>query len=299
MLLRSSSEARALIVDPSARRAYPPPMSRHFWIGLALVAVAWPLNWTLDDLRTHLLFFPLWLGYVLVVDGIVLRRTGSSMLRRSRTGFVLMFVFSAAVWWLFELINLRIRNWRYDGREYFTDLEYALLASLSFSIVIPAVFETADLWRSFKWSRTWEKHRPVLVSRRMLIGWFFGGLAMIVLVVAFPRFTYPLTWIALLFLVEPVAYRLRRASLLHHLERGDWTPWIVLPLGAITCGFFWEMWNFWSYPKWIYDVPGFNFWHVFEMPFFGYFGYLPFGLELYPLIHLLLGPKAQRTLGWS
>lgn len=60
---------------------------------------------------------------------------------------------------------------------------------------------------------------------------------------------------------------------------------------ALVCGVFWELWNWHAYPKWVYDTPGWDFWHVFEMPLFGYLGYLPFGLELYPLAHLLL-PRA-------
>ena len=49
------------------------------WVGLALIAICWPLNWTLPGLRTHLLFFPLWLGYTLAVDALTLRRSGSSL----------------------------------------------------------------------------------------------------------------------------------------------------------------------------------------------------------------------------
>ena len=48
------------------------------------------------------------------------------------------------------------------------------------------------------------------------------------------------------------------------------------------------MWNFYSYPKWIYHVPFVGFWHVFEMPILGYTGYLPFALELFALYHLIL-----------
>ena len=44
---------------------------RHGWLGLALVAVFWILNWTLSGLRTHWGFFPLWLGYCLTVDALV------------------------------------------------------------------------------------------------------------------------------------------------------------------------------------------------------------------------------------
>ena len=82
-----------------AQEASARPM--HGWVGLVLIAIFWPLNWFLPGLRTHLLFFPLWLGYVLVVDALVLHRRGTSILSRSRRGFVLLFVLSAPAWWLF------------------------------------------------------------------------------------------------------------------------------------------------------------------------------------------------------
>ena len=45
------------------------------WVGLGLLAVCWPLNWTLPGTRTAYLFFPLWLGYILTVDALVFNRT--------------------------------------------------------------------------------------------------------------------------------------------------------------------------------------------------------------------------------
>ena len=51
--------------------------ARQGWIGLLLLAVCWPLNWTLPGMRTAYLFFPLWLGYILVVDALVLTRAGT------------------------------------------------------------------------------------------------------------------------------------------------------------------------------------------------------------------------------
>jgi hypothetical protein len=64
-------------------------------------------------------------------------------------------------------------------------------------------------------------------------------------------------------------------------------------LGAVICGFFWEMWNYYSYPKWIYHTPGAQFLHVFEMPLLGYGGYVPFALELYALKNFLW-PRSPR-----
>src|SRR5687767_5479950 len=98
-----------------------PPVQ--LWIGLALIAVAWPLNWLLEGVRAHILFFPLWLGYTLAVDGLVYLRKGTSLLTRSASGYAGLFLISAPAWWLFELINWRTQNWVYVGREVFTDLE--------------------------------------------------------------------------------------------------------------------------------------------------------------------------------
>lgn len=85
---------------------------RHGWIGLLLIAITWPLNWGVgvEGLRTHLLFVPLWLGYALVVDAMVKRRRGTSILTRSRRDFAGLFLASVPGWWLFEAVNARTQN---------------------------------------------------------------------------------------------------------------------------------------------------------------------------------------------
>jgi hypothetical protein len=70
---------------------------------------------------------------------------------------------------------------------------------------------------------------------------------------------------------------------------GDWRPLLALWVGCFICGFFWEMWNFYSYPKWVYHIPFFNLLYIFEMPILGYFGYLPFSMELFALYHFIIG----------
>ena len=108
------------------------------WFGLLLLAVCWPLNWTLPGMRTAYLFLPLWLGYILLVDASVFARAGTSLWTRSRRDFVVLFFVSAPVWWLFEVINSRTRNWEYRGSDTLTPLEYYTLCTLSFSTVMPA-----------------------------------------------------------------------------------------------------------------------------------------------------------------
>ena len=97
------------------RHQRPQALATHGWAGVILIALAWPLNWMLPGLRTHLLFFPLWLGYALLVDALVLRRRGTSILARSRRDFAALFACSAPAWWLFEAFNWRTQNWHYLG----------------------------------------------------------------------------------------------------------------------------------------------------------------------------------------
>jgi hypothetical protein len=56
------------------------------------------------------------------------------------------------------------------------------------------------------------------------------------------------------------------------------------------------MWNYYSYPKWVYNVPFLGFARVFEMPILGYGGYLPFSLELFALYHLVVGLFKSKNL---
>ena len=72
--------------------------------------------------RDGVSLFPLWLGYVLVVDALVAARTGSSMWTRSRKEFVLLFVASSPVWWMFEVINHRTANWQGPWKKRFRDI---------------------------------------------------------------------------------------------------------------------------------------------------------------------------------
>lgn len=256
-------------------------------MGLLLIAVFWPLNWLLPGMRTAYLFFPLWLGYILVVDALVFARTGTSLWTRSRRDFVLLFVASSPVWWIFEVINERTGNWEYLGSGQFTRLEYYVLCTLSFSTVMPAVFETAEYVRQFRWVDGLRPGWRLAPSPRLDLGLLLTGLAMLALTLAWPRFFYPFVWTSLVLLLEPLNGWLGRRRLLQFLEQGDWRPLLSLALGALICGFFWEMWNYKSFPKWIYHTPGAQYLHVFEMPLLGYGGYIPFALELFLLKNLL------------
>jgi hypothetical protein len=267
----------------------------HGWIGLGLVVLFWILNWMLTGPRTHWGFFPLWLGYCLGVDGLCVRRTGTSLFTRSPRKYAGLFLASAPVWWLFELINLRTRNWVYSGAELFTPLEYALLATLSFSTVVPAVFGAAEFFAGFGFIKRFGRGPVIGIDARTTNIMFLAGWLMLALMLAWPKLFFPFVWISVYFILEPVNVRLGNRSLLQWTARGDWRPIIALWLGVWLTAFFWEMWNYYSYPKWIYRIPWGDRLHVFEMPLPGYCGYLPFALELSAIYNLTSGCLGDRS----
>jgi hypothetical protein len=261
----------------------------HGWLGLGLVAIFWTLNWSLSGLRTHWTFFPLWLGYCLTVDALVLIRKGDSMLTRSFRAYVELFLVSVSAWWLFELLNWRTQNWFYEGRQFFTDVQYTVLASVSFSTVMPAVFGTAELVSTFNWLAEVRPRSRIVPTQTRLLGFFVAGWLMLALLFLWPLYFFPFLWLSVYFILEPLNVWLGNRSLAHYTAVGDWRPVLALWVGCLICSFFWEMWNFCSYPKWVYRVPFADVLHVFEMPLLGYGGYLPFSLELFAIYHWVMG----------
>ena len=267
----------------------------HGWLGLGLIVIFWTLNWTLTGARTHWGFFPMWLGYCLAMDGFVLGRTGTSLLSRSPCRYVGLFLISAPIWWIFELLNARTRNWTYLGTEIFTPVEYAFWTTLSFTTVIPAVFGSAEFFACFDFIKNLKRGPVIGIAKRTTLGFFVLGWLMLALMLIWPNVFFLFIWLSLYFILEPINIWLGNRSLAEWTQKGDWRPIVALWLGVLLTAFFWEMWNFYSYPKWIYHVGWGDWLHLFEMPLLGYGGYLPFALELYALYHLVNGLFRDKT----
>lgn len=257
-------------------------LPRWFWFGLILNVLSWICTWGRFDwlgfMKDHL-FFPLWLGYILVMDGLVFRRIGSSILSRSPRKFVALFPASAIVWWYFEYLNRFMQNWWYDGVTLFSGLHYALFATLCFSTVLPAIFETAEWLSSFAWFRTAYSNGPRWppVKPSALIAIVSAGILGLVLLTMFPNTFFFMTWLAPLAILAGCFGLAGMPTPFSDLKDGNYTCLFTLAAAALVCGFFWEMWNFFSLPKWHYTVSYVTRWKIFEMPVAGYAGYLPFG----------------------
>jgi hypothetical protein len=274
-------------LPPSVSRL--PPSASRFplwgWAGLALGMGAWVLAWTRFAWFAPLqafTFSPLWLAYIVVINALTFRRTGRCMLKDRPLYLLKLFVLSAAFWWFFEYLNRFVQNWYYEGIGSLTPGEYFVFATLPFSTVLPAVLGTYDLLASYPRLSAGladfiviRPRRPRLIAGLMLVA-ACAGLTGIGI---WPDLLFPLLWLAPLIILTSLQGLCGPSTLFADVSRGDWRRLWLLALSALICGFFWEMWNYYSLAKWIYAVPYVNRFKIFEMPILGYIGYLPFGLE--------------------
>ena len=108
-------------------------------IGAVVTIVAWALAWSRAGVLSEYSFFPLWLGYILTMNGISDVAFQTSLLRVMRGRLLWLFAISVPLWWFFEAVNRLVRNWEYVIPHPISDLYYIVEASIYFSTVVPAV----------------------------------------------------------------------------------------------------------------------------------------------------------------
>ena len=298
LLLGSVAPFLWCLAGARATRPTPIRLARDFpWWGIAAfiwTGVIWAMAWSSPAILAgvrRFSFTPLWLGYIVIVNAFLWWRSGYSLLTHRPRYLVQLFVLSAVFWWFFEYLNRFVHNWHYQLVEDYTPLEYFLVATPPFSTVLPAVLSTYLLLRTFPrlwWGVhvTWRLHpsQPRYLGGVALL---LGALGLLGIAV-FPLRLYPLVWVAPLILVTAAQATAGHATVFSSLTQGDWRPVWLAALSGILCGFFWEMWNWGSLPRWAYTVPAVQRFHLFEMPLIGYTGYLPFGVECLAIAHLYL-----------
>ncbi len=247
------------------------------WLSLGWIAAWWWIAWTRQPMFAWIqghTFTPLWIGYIAAINAATYARTGRCLLLDRTRHLLTLFLWSAAFWWFFEYLNRFVQNWMYHGVSEWSPLEYFLLATLSFSTVLPAVLSTEEFLRALGVAHRADD-RPVGVPGHLTRAtWLILSLASLVFLGSAPDYLFPFLWLAPLGLLVMIYPK----EQIH-----DVFPTVGSLLrfsaAALVCGFFWEMWNLHSMAKWVYHVPFVQRFHLFEMPLLGYFGYLPFGWE--------------------
>jgi hypothetical protein len=103
-----------------------------------------------------------------------------------------------------------------------------------------------------------------------------------------PGVFFPCVWLCFIFLLEPLCFRLGIPSLASDMERNLGTRFWSWVAAGFTAGFVWEFFNFWAGSHWEYSLPYFEFGRIFQMPVLGYFGFIPFALEVMAAYGLIL-----------
>ncbi len=265
------------------------------WAGLVLCLAFWLLAWrrfTWFWLFQPHTFLPIWAGFILAVNALAVKRSGSCLVLRRPLRFLLLFPSSAGFWWFFEYLNRFVQNWYYTGIEGMGPQEYSYYSSLAFATVLPGVLSMIDLLLTFpSLGKGLARCRPIHLPSGQwtplaALSTASVGLALIGI---FPDQLFALLWVSPLIIILSIQALTGRHTLIYPLRHGDWRPLVVPALAALACGFFWEMWNYFSLARWTYTIPFVQRFHLFEMPVLGYGGYLPFGLECLVAGSLVIG----------
>jgi hypothetical protein len=284
-------------------------MKAYGWFGLVLLAVSeYCMLRRIEPFHSWFYSFAWW-SYILLADNLLLKLRGTSVLTTRRRELAAMFPLSVAIWLVFEAFNFVLQNWAYKGVPAELWLRWPGY-TLAFATVLPGVFITSELVAHT--IRRGSGDRPVTEFESSGPGhagvpalMVLAGASMTIAPLIWPRYFFPAVWVGPIFLLDPFLEMVGRRSLFRACREGDASRLWSLLAGGLACGILWEFWNFWAAAKWVYSVPFFDRWKIFEMPALGFLGFPPFAVECWILYHLLDGIRERsrrapvRLLYWA
>jgi len=227
-----------------------------------------------------------WWSYILTVDAFVYWMRGESLIvNRTRT-FLLMIPLSIFIWCIFEGFNFRLANWHYINVPHELWKRWIGYA-VAYGTVLPGLCETYHLFKEIRFFGSVSVYRWRPDPRSLHLMSAVGGILLLFPLLV-PHYCFPMVWIGFALLIEPFLYRWGVDSPLRDIEKGKTSRLLALLAAGMACGLLWELWNFWAQAKWIYTVPFFEQWKLFEMPVLGFLGFPPFAVSAYAMYRMLL-----------
>ncbi|MBK1809784.1 hypothetical protein JHL18_03905 [Clostridium sp. YIM B02505] len=282
------------LVKASVNKKFKYPL--WFWWSIPVLCSSWFLMWTRIKFFAPLsayAFVPLWWSFILILDGLVYKRnSGVSLISKKPGTMQLLAVVSCLSWFAFEYLNFFvIENWYYPNDSIFSNFGNIFWFSLSYTTVLPAIFEWYLLLKTFPSIRNRYSFGPkISVSRKFIITYYLLGIVLAFGMGYYPYILFWVLWVALVPLLSAAMELLGLWTPLTPINDGNWSPVALIGLATLLNGFFWELWNYGSgyfhqdmptNPNfWKYTVPYLDKVHIFsEMPILGYCGYLFFGIN--------------------
>ncbi len=251
----------------------------HFYLGLTTLAASIVLLYFRTEPVYTLFYIFAWWSYILLVDGLVYRYRGNSLIVNRTGEFMLLVCWSVFFWLIFETFNFYVNSWHYVGvvrRQWLRWVGYCL----AYGTVLPALFETTEFLETRGWCAK-ARVKPLSPAREWYGPFTAAGIACVVLPVIWPRYFFPLIWGCFTFLLEPVNHHFGGKSLMREWEEGSARKVCLLTASGLVCGVLWELWNYWAGSKWVYTLPFVQRHKIFEMPVAGYVGFPAFAVECY------------------
>ncbi len=244
-------------------------------------------------------YFPIiWFGYIFLIDAIVFKLKGHSLIMSRKEQFVKALLLSALIWWLFEIVNIKVGNWGYVVSSNYQEpgwLRFFIFRTISFSTVLPAIIETFELVKTFKLFNKVKLAKHYDITPYFLHLMTFLGVMMLILFILYPNYFFPLVWFAFFFILDPINYLHSQPSIIGYWKNGNIKVPLAIFVTGTICGVLWEFWNYYAVIKWYYQIPFVDFFRIFEMPILGYLGYGPFAWELFAMYYFVRSLHLPRT----
>ena len=197
-----------------------------------------------------------WLGYLILMEGVLARTPVGSPVRRRPHHFFLLFFASIFIWCVFDFINFHggMRAWVYIGIPEHLEDKF-LPYFLAFGSIVPGMLMSGQVMLSagwFNWAQSHERRLP----RRVKIVACGIGLLMFIWPLFYPNPITNLTlWTSFAFLLDPINDYLGRPSMFRDWQNGWYGRTLAAMAGGLACGFLWEFWNYWALAKWTIICP--------------------------------------------
>lgn len=250
------------------------------YLGLTLIVlVGLNLYFQLEPFASW--YIPIaWYGYIFLIDSIIFKIKGSSIMSNPKS-FLLMLIISIPSWSIYEIYNLITQNWIYN--EYWT----LIIHLFDFTTILPALMETKDLFLALEFFKDKKLKKAFKLSNNNLKLIILAGLIIALIPILIPKYSFFMIWFAAFLILDPINYLRKKESLFSDLSKKKLERFFCLSAAGLVCGFIWEFWNYFALPKWFYNIPFVDFWHVFEMPLLGYLGYIPFTWSMFSTYNFL------------
>jgi hypothetical protein len=159
----------------------------------------------------------------------------------------------------------------------------------SFAAIVPLILEIERKLENLGLADVLE-WRKITITRGVHLVFLSAGVFMLIPLALSPNFFYPLFWIVLILLTEPMLHLLGHdhRSISGQFEEGYYGQVIRLILSGVIFGFLWEFWNFWAGTKWFYTLPEFTQGYLFELPLLEFWGYAFIALSAFAFYQLCM-----------